>query len=317
MWNIWMSICRHIHVSWRFFLYPNKTSGWFLFVDASVFPHVYSCSYALCRCEEVIKIYNKHTLSSWEKGAAHGMQHSTAVVIYNFLSCSPHESNKNMDFLHVFFSPCIPSSCLIVSYPSGWLFLLKFSSLFSFLLSDPSLSLCLGCVWPCLSLPLQEVVSRLIESRLRSLELNTCSEELLFNCSSHTLLLVRTHKAHTCCVWSDPKPLPCSCSVFFLFLFFIFVLHGRGEMNEKKGEVERWMGSVEEECASGDGPRQTWWSCDRLCVLQAGQAEVFICERAVGNVGPIRRSFFLARQSYSFLLICDDKNKQICKTTHV
>ena len=27
--------------------------------------------------------------------------------------------------------------------------------------------------------------------------------------------------------------------------------------------------------------------------------------------------FFLARQSYSFLLICDGKNKQTCKTTHV
>lgn len=37
------------------------------------------------------------------------------------------------------------------------------------------LSFCLGRVWPCPSLPLQEVVSRLIENRLRSLELNTCS----------------------------------------------------------------------------------------------------------------------------------------------
>lgn len=58
------------------------------------------------------------------------------------------------------------------------------------------LSICLSCVWPCPSLPLQEVVSKLIESRLRSLELNTCSEELLFNCSSHTLTLAGCSHVH-------------------------------------------------------------------------------------------------------------------------
>lgn len=77
-----------------------------------------------------------------------------------------------------------------------------------------SLPVCLGCVWPCPSLPLQEVVSRLIESRLRSLEPNTCSEELHFNCSSHTLLLtgllICTRKPNTRRVSSDLRPLPCS-----------------------------------------------------------------------------------------------------------
>lgn len=128
------------------------------------------------------------------------------LVIYSFPSCSPHECNENMDFLHFFtfpfFPSCIPSSCFRVSsLPHVYFFSLNAlpCSFASSLLI--CLSFCLGRVWPCPSLPLQEVVSGLIERRLRSLEVNTCSEELLFNCSSHTLglagLPVRTHEAHT------------------------------------------------------------------------------------------------------------------------
>ncbi len=107
-----------------------------------------------------------------------------------------------------FFSLHIPSSCFIASplhidfsLWCSFLFLLPPALRNVCLSFCPSvcLSVCLGCVWPCLYLPLQEVVSRLIESRLRSLELNTCSEELLFNCSSHSHLqgcCWYTHKKH-------------------------------------------------------------------------------------------------------------------------
>lgn len=110
-------------------------------------------------------------------------------TLYNSPSRSPHERNQN--FLH-FDLLLFPCSCTLSSYfsffsPSHWppsqnALPCSFTSCLLI-----CLSLCLGCVWPCPSLPLQEVVSRLIESRLRSLELNTCSEELLFNCSSHTV----------------------------------------------------------------------------------------------------------------------------------
>lgn len=178
-----------------------------------------------------------------------------------------------MDFLWFFklFFSYIPFSCFIVPSFAHIDFSFSLPSSFSSHLLI-CLSFCLGCVWPCPSLPLQEVVSRLIESRLRSLELNTCSKELLFNCTSHTLmltgLLVRTHKANTHCVWSDPKPLPCSCSLSFCY--------SRKRRDEwKKGELQRWRGNVAEECVSGDGPRQKMvglWSF--MCVrLQASQAE--------------------------------------------
>lgn len=138
--------------------------------------------------------------------AAYGMQRSIHVMIYNFSSCSPYERTGNTDSLRfsilLFFPPLsrIPFSCFIVgSFPHVDFSLLPPCSLSSRLLI--CLSICLGRVWPCPSLPLQEVVSRLIESRLRSLEANTCSEELLFNCTSHTLVLtglpVRTHEPNT------------------------------------------------------------------------------------------------------------------------
>lgn len=157
------------------------------------------------------------------------MQDSTSAVIYNILSCSPHECNENMDFLWFFLS-CFFSlmHTFLVFYrlfsPSRWLFSWNvFHFSFASCLSK-CLSLCLGCVWPCPSLPPQEVVSRLIESRLRSLELNTCLEELLFNCSSHTDTHTHTHIKHIHAAfdltWSHSL-------VLALFLPFI--------------EEERWM----------------------------------------------------------------------------
>lgn len=100
------------------------------------------------------------------------------------------------------------------------------------------LSICLSCVWPCPSLPLQEVVSRLIERRLRSLELNTCSEELLFNCSSHTLTLAgcsHVHIKHIDTVWSSR-----SHSLVLALSFF-----SRKKRDEwEKGKVrDKWLAS--------------------------------------------------------------------------
>ena len=170
-----------------------------------------------------------------EKREQH-MECNTPLLLWFTTFCHVHHMNliRTWTFCMLFF-PCIPSSCLIVSLRlQDDFFLLKFSSLFSCLLSDPSLSLCLGCVWPCLSLPLQEVVSRLIESRLWSLELNTCSEELLFNCSSHTLLTC-THTWSTyilCLIWPEATPLFLLCLFFFCLFFFFFLLFT---------EEERWM----------------------------------------------------------------------------
>lgn len=184
-----------------------------------------------------------------------------------------------------FFSPlsCIPFSCFIVgSFPHIDFSLLPPCSLSSCLLI--CLSICLGRVWPCPSLPLQEVVSRLIESRLRSLEANTCSEELLFNCTSHTLVLtglpVRTHEPnthiHTHRVWSDPKPLPCSCSLS-LFLQF----HGRGEMNEGRGNCgDEWRA-----LRRSVGPEMGWGRRDGAVISSVCQVRMR-CEKTVDMFWP-------------------------------
>lgn len=93
-------------------------------------------------------------------------------------------------------------------------------SLKAFLLLDLLLintPTCLGCVLPRLSLPLQEVV----EIQLKSLEVNTCPLQLLFNCSSHILTHTRAACVHTqsantrCLICFLPLPLvllSCSCS---------------------------------------------------------------------------------------------------------
>lgn len=183
-----------------------------------------------------------------------------------------------MDFLHVLFFFFFLHTFFMfytVFSPSRWLF--SFNTLPCSFASRLliCLSVCLGCVWPCPSLSLQEVVSRLIESWLRSLELNTCLEELLFNCSSHTLTLAGcwyAHMKHIHTVFDLPRS-------HSLVLALSFSVHGSGEMNEKRGGKDEWVASrrsVRPEM--GQGRRDGAMIICVCALLQAGQAEVHVWE---------------------------------------